>query len=201
MALMAGSKRLLFGGVSLGVLLLAGLLWWATSLAGGDENGADSDKTQAKVESSEAAPAAPDRLVIPKLDVDAEVVSIKSSGGVLLPPQKPKLVGWWSGGAKPGEKQGSVVVAGHTVHTGGGALDPLADARPGVEIDLYSKGVKRSYTVDAVVEYEKGELADQAAQIFDQEVESRLVVVTCDDWNGSEYLSNVVVYASPKQAA
>jgi len=201
MAVMAGSKRLLIGGASLAVLLLAGLLWWATSLVGDDEIGADAQKTPANTESSAPAPAAPDRLVIPKLDVAAKVVPIKSSDGVLEPPQKPKLVGWWTGGAKPGAKKGSVVIAGHTVHTGGGALDPLSDARPGTEIDLYSKGVKRTYTVDAVVEYEKGELADQAAQIFDQEIDSRLVVVTCDDWNGSEYLSNVVVYASPKQAA
>jgi hypothetical protein len=40
-------------------------------------------------------------------------------------------------------------------------------------------------------------LAKQAAQIFDQSVPGRLVLVTCEDWNGTTYLSNAVVIAKP----
>jgi hypothetical protein len=40
-------------------------------------------------------------------------------------------------------------------------------------------------------------LAKRAAQLFDQSVRGRLVLVTCEDWNGTVYLSNVVVVALP----
>ena len=45
--------------------------------------------------------------------------------------------------------------------------------------------------------YRKAALAKRAAQLFDQSVRGRLVLVTCEDWNGEVYLSNVVVVAQP----
>ena len=41
-------------------------------------------------------------------------------------------------------------------------------------------------------------LARHAAQVFDQGGPGRLVLVTCDDWNGYQYLSNAVVLAEPR---
>ena len=49
---------------------------------------------------------------------------------VLVPPADPQRVGWWGEGAAPGER-GRALVAGHTVHTGGGALDDLETLEPG----------------------------------------------------------------------
>jgi hypothetical protein len=48
-----------------------------------------------------------------------------------------------------------------------------------------------------VTTYRKASLAKRAAQLFDQGVRGRLVLVTCEDWNGAVYLSNVVVVALP----
>ena len=53
------------------------------------------------------------------------------------------------------------------------------------------------YVVSSVRTFSKGSLADHAQRLFSQEVRGRLVLVTCEDWNGSAYLSNVVVVATP----
>jgi hypothetical protein len=39
--------------------------------------------------------------------------------------------------------------------------------------------------------------AERAAKIFDQTGRGRVALVMCDDWTGSDYLSNVVVIAAP----
>jgi len=52
--------------------------------------------------------------------------------------------------------------------------------------------------VTSVTTYRKKALAKQAAQLFNQSVPGRLVLVTCEDWDGTAYLSNAVVVAVPK---
>jgi hypothetical protein len=49
--------------------------------------------------------------------------------------------------------------------------------------------------------YRKGKLAEQEATVFAQDGPGRLAVVTCEDWNGSIYLSNAVVIASKPRPA
>lgn len=45
---------------------------------------------------------------------------------------------------------------------------------------------------------DKDELAAQAESLFDQRIEGgRLVVVSCEDWDGHDWLSNVVMTATP----
>ena len=45
--------------------------------------------------------------------------------------------------------------------------------------------------------YDKGSVARDAKRLFSQDVPGRLVLVTCEDWDGERYLSNVVVTAAP----
>ena len=59
-----------------------------------------------------------------------------------------------------------------------------------------ASGVIR-YAVTAVTTYRKAALARDAARVFSQSVPGRLVLVTCEDWDGSAYLSNAVVLAEP----
>ncbi|WP_309648593.1 class F sortase [Nocardioides sp.] len=146
-------------------------------------------------------PGAPRTLRIPALDVEAPVVPVKAPGGTLTPPSDPQQLGWWADGARPGERQGSVLVAGHTVHNGGGALDDLEQLEVGDPVTVATQGANAAdlaYVVTSVRIYGKGQLARHAATIFAQDVPGRLVVVTCEDWNGSDYLSNVVVVARPR---
>lgn len=142
-------------------------------------------------------PGAPRRLVIPELDVDAPVLPIRAPNRTLTPPSDPQQLGWWSDGARPGDERGSALVTGHTVSTGGGALDDLETVEPGDRVTVRTVKSKLTYVVRTVRIYEKGALARKAARLFSQEVSGRLVVITCEDWDGSQYLSNVVVVAEP----
>jgi len=54
------------------------------------------------------------------------------------------------------------------------------------------------YDVRRIRVFSKGRIADHADELFSQEVPGRLVLVTCEDWDGERYLSNVVVTATPR---
>jgi hypothetical protein len=43
----------------------------------------------------------------------------------------------------------------------------------------------------------RGELARRSGEIFRRSGRGRLVLITCEDWDGRAYLSNVVVTARP----
>ena len=51
------------------------------------------------------------------------------------------------------------------------------------------------YVVRGVTVYRKATLARDAARVFSQTVPGRLVLITCEDWNGSGYDSNAIVFA------
>lgn len=89
------------------------------------------------------------------------------------------------------------MITGHTVHDGGGAFDNLDELAPGSVIVVSTVRGSVRYRVATVTTYRKATLAKRAAQLFDQGVGGRLVLVTCEDWNGEVYLSNVVVVAQP----
>ena len=139
----------------------------------------------------------PEGVVVPALDVEAVVSPITLENGALTPPADPRQVGWWSQGARPGASTGSAVMTGHTVHTGGGAFDDLETLAPGDDVIVRSERGALTYDVVAVRVLGKGELARRSAEIFRQDGPSRLVLITCEDWNGTTYLSNVVVTARP----
>ncbi|NUR07197.1 MAG: class F sortase [Nocardioidaceae bacterium] len=136
-------------------------------------------------------------MVVPPLHVRAPVVPITAPGGVLLPPGDPTTLGWWREGAVPGAKHGGALVTGHTVHTGGGAFDHLDSLRDGDAVVVRTREGRIRYTVTGVTVYRKARLASDAARVFAQSGPGRLVLVTCDDWNGTTYLSNAVVFADP----
>lgn len=146
-----------------------------------------------------AAPAAPVRLVVPALRIDAPVVPVGlSTGAVLDPPSDPEQVGWWSGSARPGSPQGQTVIAGHTVHTGGGAMDRIGRLHRGQFVEVVTHRGTLRYRVDRVRVLGKERLARRAVALFGQRHGAgRLVLVTCTGWNGSYYPSNVVVFGHP----
>lgn len=137
----------------------------------------------------------PIRVVIPALGVNAPVVPIKAVGRVLIPPSDPQQLGWWADGARPGSARGSALVTGHTVHTGGGALDNLEHLKPGDRVRVETARGWIDYTVRRVTVYSKGTMAKRARQLFSQNTPGRLVLVTCSDWDGTRYLSNALVTA------
>jgi LPXTG-site transpeptidase (sortase) family protein len=163
--------------------LIAGLALAATLIGCGSENpdGAGSSVS----------------LSIPKLGVAAPLVPIAAEDRVLNPPKDPKLVGWWSGGAAPGDDTGSTLMVGHTVSTGGGVFDDIDRLAAGDSVTVEIGTGVLSYTVDTVEVLGKSEFANQAEELFSQDVSGRLVLVTCEDWDGNVYNSNVVAVAHP----
>jgi LPXTG-site transpeptidase (sortase) family protein len=142
-------------------------------------------------------PGVPVRLIVPSLGVDAPVIPITAPGGVLLPPGDPQTLGWWRDGAQPGAAYGGALITGHTVHTGGGAFDDLDTMRDGQFVRVRTSTGMLEYAVSSVTVYRKSTLARDAGRIFSQSVPGRLVLITCEDWNGAGYDSNAVVVADP----
>ena len=146
----------------------------------------------------EMSASAPRRLQIKAIGVDARVVPVSvGADAVLDPPADYHEVGWWDASARPGAGRGQTVVTGHTVHTGGGAFDDLETLRPGDPLRVRTAKGPIRYEVTGVTVYRKASLARDAAKVFRQRGPGRLVLITCEDWNGTTYLSNAVVFADP----
>jgi LPXTG-site transpeptidase (sortase) family protein len=139
----------------------------------------------------------PRQVRIPRLSVDSEVIPISGQTGTLLPPDDPQDLGWWREGKPVGAQYGTTVITGHSVHTGGGALDNLAKLVVGDKLRVRTDDGWIEYAVQRTQVYSKGDLAEDAEQLFRLSGPGRLVVVSCDDWNGEFYESNAVVVATP----
>jgi LPXTG-site transpeptidase (sortase) family protein len=141
----------------------------------------------------------PYTLRIPRIGVDAPVISIQSNENrVLDPPRDPSVAGWWSDGALPGESEGSAILVGHTVRNkGGGVFDDMGDLRGGDVIEVEGSDAALKYHVQSVEVLSKDEVARGAEEIFNQSGPGRLVVITCDDWDGTVWRSNIVTIAEP----
>jgi sortase (surface protein transpeptidase) len=83
------------------------------------------------------------------------------------------------------------------VHTDGGAFDHLDKLRVGAIVTVMTSTGQITYIATSVTNYPKRSLAKHAAEVFDQTTHGRLVLVTCENWNGEVYLSNAVVTAEP----
>jgi LPXTG-site transpeptidase (sortase) family protein len=142
---------------------------------------------------------APYTLSIPRIGVNAPVVPIQSNKErVLEPPRDPTVAGWWSDGAAPGESNGSAVVVGHTVRNEGrGVFDNIKNLSRGDAIKVEGADSTMTYRVQSMDVLSKDEVARNAAEIFAQNGAGRLVLITCDDWDGTAWRSNVVTIAAP----
>jgi sortase (surface protein transpeptidase) len=141
----------------------------------------------------------PVRLQIEALQLDAAVVPVRvSDDAVLDPPSDYREVGWWTGSARPGAGSGQTVLTGHSVHTGGGSMDHVRRLRPGQKVDVVTRHGTMRYAVRRVRVFGTGAVARRAVRLFGQQGgDGRLVLVSCTDWNGSSYDSNVVVFGDP----
>jgi sortase (surface protein transpeptidase) len=83
------------------------------------------------------------------------------------------------------------------VHTGGGALDHLDKLVVGDSVRVRTDNGWIRYVVQRTRIYPTDRLAADAEKIFRLGGSGRLVLITCDDWNGEFYESNAVVFATP----
>ena len=139
----------------------------------------------------------PRRVVIASPPIDAPVVGVRTAGTELDPPADVGVVGWWADGARAGSVRGTTLVTGHTVHDGGGVFDDLERVRRGTPVQVQTDAGTIVYVVASVRVLDKGTMARAAGRLFSQVVPGRLVLVTCEGWDGEGYRSNVVVVAGP----
>ncbi|BBH17137.1 hypothetical protein Back2_14240 [Nocardioides baekrokdamisoli] len=139
------------------------------------------------------------RLLVSSLHIDAPMRGIQTTrGGVLDPPANPREVGYWTASAPPGASYGQTVVTGHTVHTGGGQMDHLATVKVGSQVEIVDQGFTVYYTVTKVFKLSKRDVDLRSPELFGQSSPTnRLVLITCGDWTGHGYLTNVFVWATP----
>lgn len=161
----------------------------------------DSRAVDGKIRGKTRGPAAPTRVRIASLGVDARVMPIEQRDGVLTPPEDANRVGWWRQGAKLGAKKGAVVVIGHTVDSLTGAFGALGELTRGARVKVYVGERAIGFRVRKVTELSKAELELQSDKLFAKTGQPRLVLVTCTDWDDASesYLSNTVVVARPLQ--
>ncbi len=76
-------------------------------------------------------------------------------------------------------------------------FDDMKDLSRGDAIQVKGSDSALTYRVKSVDVLGKDEVARQAEEIFAQSGAGRLVIITCDDWDGSAWRSNIVTVAAP----
>jgi LPXTG-site transpeptidase (sortase) family protein len=154
---LVGLSCLFAGGVSIGLLVSTADLQAPDGVAVIEEPPLQLPELEAAVEEPVAAATVMEaRLLIPRLDVDAPIVTLGvRSGGVMESPAAPDVVGWYSFSAKPGDV-GNAVFAGHLDYAGRGraVFRSLSNALTGDEIVVMQDGLEHRYRVTEVERYE-----------------------------------------------
>ncbi|WP_308406843.1 class F sortase [Streptomyces sudanensis] len=144
-------------------------------------------------------PSPPERLAVPALTVEAPVMRLDLDGAGRLrspPVDHPKLVGWYEGGASPGEEGTAIVVGHRDTRTGPAVFLDLHALKPGNTVRVErADGITAVFTVDRVRTYDKDEFPDR--EVYRQAERPELRLLTCggtfDRRNG--YTANTVVFA------
>jgi len=144
----------------------------------------------------------PRHLALPSLQVDAPIVPVGlQPDGDLTVPGDPHLLGWWQASARPGDRQGTIVIDGHvdTAADGPGALFSLRQLRPGDPVVLSTNHGSWHYLIVALRSYPKVNLP---AEVFASTGQLRLIIITCGgafNHTTRQYADNIVAYGLPAQ--
>ncbi|MFF4210217.1 class F sortase [Streptomyces sp. NPDC001796] len=144
--------------------------------------------------------SAPKRIEIPQIGVDAPFteLSLGASGHLNPPPgSNTNLVGWYRGGASPGERGTSIVVGHVDTKTGPAVFVLLRTLKPGSKVDITrADGTIARFKVDSVETFSKAGFPDN--RVYADAPTPQLRLITCGgDYNRSahDYEANVVVFA------
>ncbi|WP_151523856.1 class F sortase [Serinicoccus kebangsaanensis] len=143
----------------------------------------------------------PVRLLAPELGLDVPLDAVGVTGaGLMEIPEDADRAGWYRHGPRPGDAEGSAVVAGHVDDRAGpGAFLALTRAEKGMTVSIVREdGSQLDYTVTARQTTDKKEL--RLDDLFDREGPPRLQLVTCTGaWSerAGSYSDNLVLTAVP----
>jgi LPXTG-site transpeptidase (sortase) family protein len=143
---------------------------------------------------------APISLRINDIDIEAPIVPVGVEPNDELEVPGSAEVGWYEFGPRPGEKQGSAVLAAHVDYNGRpGVFFELRTLAAGDELDVeFEDGTVRQFEVVSLDQYTKDELPFE--RVFARSGEPVLTLITCGgdfDPSARSYTDNVVVYAIP----
>lgn len=143
--------------------------------------------------------AAPDRVLIPAIRVDAPVlpVGLDPDGWVAAPPpEDPNLAGWFTGAVSPGEK-GTAVVVGHVDNKQGPAVFyGLGALKKGNRVEIRRKDGKTAvFEIYGIEVFEKSNFPGD--RVYGSKGTPELRVITCGGGfsKQSGYAGNVVAFA------
>ena len=142
----------------------------------------------------------PVQLRLPTDPEGAAVVPVGTlPSGELQLPDNPAEVGWWAGGAAPGDAAGTVVIAGHidSRQYGVGFFAQLGRLEIGQTVAVIDgSGQRVRYAVSARTEVAKAALP---RDLFSGDSPGRLVLITCGGSfsRANHYSDNVIVTAMP----
>lgn len=141
----------------------------------------------------------PTRFVLGGIDLPVQPMGVADDGMMDLPTTA-YAVGWYEFGARPADRAGTTVLAGHvdTKSEGLGPMSALKGVDEGAEITVTAQdGAARRYGVTDVEVISKARVPLE--QIFAREGEETLVVITCGGpySRSTGYRDNVIVTAVP----
>lgn len=141
----------------------------------------------------------PVSVAIPDIDVRSDLISldVEPATGVLIPPERYDIAGWFTGGPVPGAV-GPSIIAGHVdSRAGPGIFYRLEEMRAGQTITVTrADGEVVDFTVLRVEQYPKAEFP--TAKVYGPTPDRELRLITCGgdfDRSRRSYLDNIVVYA------
>ncbi|WP_432197809.1 class F sortase [Streptomyces sp. bgisy027] len=144
--------------------------------------------------------ARPLRLLIPKISVNAPFTDLAiGRAGRLEPPpaDNTNLVGWYAGGASPGEP-GTSIIAGHVdTATSAAVFADLSGLAKGDRFQVVrSDGRSASFEVDSVETFDKDTFPSKRVYADTPRAQVRLITCAGDyDRQVKDYTANLVVFA------
>lgn len=145
-------------------------------------------------------PAAPRKVRVPALGIDADVldVGLDAEGRLEVPPAA-TTVGWWSGGPGPSE-EGPTVLVGHVDWRGElGVFHDLSRLEADAVIEIVDEEGRTSrFAVDGIEQHAKSAFPTEA--VYGKTSGPSLRLVTCAgpfDRAAGHYTDNLIVFAGP----
>lgn len=148
--------------------------------------------------SASSAAAAPSRVRIPAIAVDAAIGPLhRDRAGRLAAPRSYHEAGWYAEGPVPGSP-GPAVLAGHVDSTQGAAVfHGLRRLHPGDRVEVLVGGAWVAFRVTGVRRVPKAEFP--TAAVYGPTPDPQLRLITCGgdfDRSVRSYIDNVVVFAT-----
>lgn len=140
----------------------------------------------------------PARIAIDAIGVTAPVIGLgRAENGAQEVPEALDVTGWWQDGSTVGG-QGSAAIVGHTSSTGGAVFDRLGELEPGDRVRVDGDdGERTDFVVRRVETVPVEDFAEVAARVYGGKGRGLLALMTCGDFDGSEFRSTVIAWATP----